>query len=310
MSLEDLASHTSTRVDPISINYKGFTVWECPPNGQGITALIALGILESLQENGVVKDLGDMKHNSAEYLHAVIESLRLAFEDSKYYVTDPDIYPIPVKELLSKRASLFDPKMAKVDVERGSPENSSDTVYFSIVDEEGNACSYINSNYHGFGTGAVPEDCGFSLHGRGAGFVLKEGHPNCLEPNKRPYHTIIPSLVTKNQDLWLTFGGHVQVLLNLIHHQFNPQVALDAPRIMIEPFNKESRSLVYAEEGIDKNAIRELQSMGHNLKEIKDWKRSVFGRGQIIERRIDQNSQIRVWCGGSDPRGDGQVIGW
>ncbi|CAG8771681.1 6364_t:CDS:2, partial [Acaulospora morrowiae] len=144
MSLEDLASHTSTRVDPICIDYKGFTVWECPPNGQGITALIALGILESLQKNGVVKDLGDMKHNSAEYLHAVIESLRLAFEDSKYYVTDPEIYPIPVKELLSKdylakRANLFDPKMAKIDVERGSPENSSDTVYFSIVDEEGNA---------------------------------------------------------------------------------------------------------------------------------------------------------------------------
>ncbi|CAG8453788.1 11877_t:CDS:10 [Diversispora eburnea] len=260
MSLDDLAAHTTSRVDPISIDYKGFTIWECPPNGQGITALMTLGILESLQESGKIKDLSKMQHNSVEYLHAIIESLRLAFEDTKYYVCDPKDYHIPVKELLSKkylakRAQLFDSAKATVDIEKGSPDNSSDTVYFSVVDDEGNACSYINSIFHGFGTAAVPEDCGFILHCRGASFVLKKGHPNCLKPNKRPYHTIIPSIVTKNDELWLSFGGH-------------------------------------------------------NIVTIKEWDREKFGRGQVIQRIIDENTGIRVWCGGSDPRGDGQVIGW
>ncbi|CAG8785170.1 2157_t:CDS:2, partial [Racocetra persica] len=210
MSLDDLASHTSTRVDPISINYKDVTIWECPPNGQGITALIALGIIKSLQESGKIRDLSEMTHNSAEYLHVVIESLRLAFADSTYYVADPDFYDMSKqllsKDYLSKRAQPFDPIKANVNINKGSPVNSSDTVYFTVVDEEGNACSFINSNYHGFGTAVIPNGCGFTLHARGNGFVLEKGHPNCLEPCKRPYHTIIPAIATRGDELWLSFG--------------------------------------------------------------------------------------------------------
>ncbi|CAJ0878795.1 12948_t:CDS:10, partial [Entrophospora sp. SA101] len=325
MSLEDLESHTTTRVEPISINYKGVTVWECPPNGQGITALIALGILESLQESGKIPEIQKLEHNSAEYLHALIESLRLAFADSTYYVTDPDVHNVPVKELLSKeylssRAKLFDPTKASVDVQKGSPINSSDTVYFSVVDKEGNACSFINSNYLGFGTAAIPKGCGFSLQSRGVGFVLKEGHPNCLEPSKRPYHTIIPSMVTKGNELWLTFGvmggfmqpqGHVQVILNLLHHSMNLQTALDAPRICIGTPKKVQEvftSPIFVEEGIDENVVQELRKLGHDVKIVKGWNRKMFGRGQIIERTIDKRSGKGVLAGGSDLRGDGQVV--
>ncbi|CAJ0885847.1 16794_t:CDS:10 [Entrophospora sp. SA101] len=319
MSLEDLESHTTTRVEPISINYKGVTVWECPPNGQGITALIALGILESLQESGKIPEIQKLEHNSAEYLHALIESLRLAFADSTYYVTDPDVHNVPVKELLSKeylssRAKLFDPTKASVDVQKGSPINSSDTVYFSVVDKEGNACSFINSNYLGFGTAAIPKGCGFSLQSRGVGFVLKEGHPNCLEPSKRPYHTIIPSMVTKGNELWLTFGvmggfmqpqGHVQVILNLLHHSMNLQTALDAPRICIGTPKKVQEvftSPIFVEEGIDENVVQELRKLGHDVKIVKGWNRKMFGRGQIIERTIDKRSGKGVLAGGSDLR--------
>ncbi|RIA95126.1 gamma-glutamyltranspeptidase [Glomus cerebriforme] len=332
MTLEDLASHTTTRVEPISIEYKGVKIWECPPNGQGITALIALGILEALQEQKKIPNLNTLEHNSTQYLHVLIESLRLAFADSQYYVTDPDVHHIPINELLSKeylskRAQLFDSSKASTDYKNGSPVNSSDTVYFSVVDQEGNACSFIISNYlGGFGTGAIPKDCGFTLHSRGSGFVLEKGHPNCLEPNKRPYHTIIPCMVTKGDELWLSYGvmggfmqpqGHVQVLLNLLHNNLNPQTSLDAPRICIgpsissNPSNLSSiTSIVFIEEGIDKKVIDELNKMGHNVKLVKDWDRAVFGRGQIIEKRIDEKSGKIVWAGGSDLRGDGMVIGW
>ncbi|CAG8582312.1 23337_t:CDS:10 [Cetraspora pellucida] len=320
MSLDDLASHTSTRIDPISINYKDVTIWECPPNGQGITALMALGIIKSLQESGKIRDLSEMVHNSAEYLHVVIESLRLAFADSTYYVTDPDYYDV-TKELLSKSVSYI---ATNVDIDKGSPVQSSDTVYFSVVDEEGNACSFINSNYHGFGTAVIPNGCGFTLQSRGNGFVLEKGHPNCLEPCKRPYHTIIPAIATRGDELWLSFGvmgafmqpqGHVQVLLNLLHHSCNPQTALDSPRILIEPpkaslTDKSSISYISVEDGISEDVINKLRQLGHHVKVVKGFQRSIFGRGQIIEQKIDSKSGLRVWAAGSDFRGDGHVIGW
>ncbi|CAB4446275.1 unnamed protein product [Rhizophagus irregularis] len=331
MTLEDLASHTTTRVEPISIEYKGVRVWECPPNGQGITALIALGILEALQDQGKIPSLDSLEHNSTQYIHTLIESLRLAFADSQYYVTDPEVHHIPIKELLSKeylskRAQLINTSKASVDVKKGSPVNSSDTVYFSVTDQEGNACSFIISNYDGFGTGSIPKGCGFTLQCRGSGFILEKGHPNCLGPNKRPYHTIIPCMVTKEDELWLSYGvmgkfmqpqGHVQVLLNLLHNNLNPQTSLDAPRICIglgipdDPSNSSyTTSIVYAEEGIDKEVINELNKMGHNVKLVKGWNRSMFGRGQIIEKRIDKRSGKLIWAGGSDLRGDGMVTGW
>ncbi|RIB23872.1 lincomycin-condensing protein lmbA [Gigaspora rosea] len=330
MSLDDLASHTSARVDPISIDYKDVTIWECPPNGQGITALIALGIIQSLQESGKIRNLSEMEHNSAEYLHVIIESLRLAFADSTHYVADPDFYDV-TKELLSKasdylskRAQLFDPTKANVDVGSGLPVKSSDTVYFSVVDDEGNACSFINSNFLKFGTAVIPEGCGFTLQSRGNGFFLEKGHPNCLEPRKRPYHTIIPAIATRGDELWLSFGvmggfmqpqGHVQVILNLIHHSCNPQTVLDAPRILIEPLGTHvtetsSISHVKVEDGISDDVIDELKKLGHHVKVVKGFERALFGRGQIIEQKFDQKSGQRIWAAGSDFRGDGHAVGW
>ncbi|KAF0461299.1 gamma-glutamyltranspeptidase [Gigaspora margarita] len=328
MSLEDLASHTSARVEPISIDYKDVTIFECPPNGQGITALMALGIIQSLQECHKIKDLSEMEHNSAEYLHVIIESLRLAFADSTQHVTDPDFYEVTKKllskEYLSKRAQLFDPTKAITHIESGLPVKSSDTVYFTVVDDEGNACSFINSNYNGFGTCVIPEGCGFTLHNRGSGFFLEKRHPNCLEPCKRPYNTIIPAIALRRDELWISFGvmgafmqpqGHVQVLLNLIHHRYDPQTALDAPRIRIEPLKKDGDeppliSQVSVEEGISDNVIAELRKLGHSVEVVKGFDRSAFGRGQIIERKFDPKFKQRVWAAGSDLRGDGHAVGW
>ncbi|GAW06056.1 gamma-glutamyltranspeptidase [Lentinula edodes] len=303
---------------------------ECPPNGQGITALIALGILESLQEQRIVRPLLDMEHNSAEYLHALVEAMRLAFSDSQYYVTDPDVVHVPVEELLNReylanRAKLIDPLRTNPHVVHGNPVNSSDTVYFSVTDQWGNACSYIQSNYAGFGTGAVPKGCGFTLQNRGSGFVLQEGHPNMLKGGKRPYHTIIPCMVTKNDELFLSYGvmggfmqpqGHVQVLLNILRG-FTPQAALDAPRFCISAGSPETQSSstgtpgdvnseVYFEEGISEETIAKLREMGHDARVATGFSRSMMGRGQVIQK-IDDASGATVWAAGSDPRADGHA---
>ncbi len=225
MTLEDLAAHAdigTEEVTPIRYTYhhpaddkgdrqEGVTVYECPPNGQGLTALLALGILDELQNSGKVGDLSTMEHNSAEYLHPLIEALRLAFADTRWYVSDPAHGEPPVKELLSKeylktRVELFDASKATVDVQKGSPNKTCDTVYFSVTDKDGNACSFINSNYAGFGTCIIPKGCGFTLQNRGAGFMLIDGHPNCVAPSKRPYHTIIPGMATKGDELFLCYG--------------------------------------------------------------------------------------------------------
>ena len=199
MTMDDLKSHKTDPVEPITIHYQGLDVWECPPNGQGIVALMALGIIDELQQMKKIPSLSELKHNSPEYLHVIIEALRLAFADAMYYVADPLHSPVP-KHLLSKpylaeRAKLFDPHKQIPRVHRGEPIASSDTVYFSVTDQWGNAASFINSNFGGFGTAVIPKGCGFTLQNRGAGFVLREGEPNCLKGGKRPYHTIIPAMV-------------------------------------------------------------------------------------------------------------------
>ncbi|TDL28692.1 gamma-glutamyltranspeptidase [Rickenella mellea] len=332
MELEDLSKHKSTFVEPIKYTYQGeVTVYECPPNGQGITALLALGILDNIQEQGKIKSLLEMEHNSAEYLHVLVESLRLAFADSQYYVADPDVEHVPVDQLLSKaylasRAGLFDPSRTNPEVVHGNPVNSSDTVYFSVVDQWGNACSFIQSNYAGFGTGAIPHGCGFTLQNRGSGFVLSEGHPNQLKGGKRPYHTIIPALATRGDEIWLSYGvmggfmqpqGHVQVLLNMLRG-FTAQAALDAPRFCISAGLPDTEvkgsnakagdinSEVYFEEGISEETVKKLRAMGHDAFIAKGFQRGMMGRGQVIQKIVDI-SGATVWVAGSDPRADGHA---
>ncbi|GLB36126.1 putative gamma-glutamyltranspeptidase [Lyophyllum shimeji] len=315
MELEDLAKHTTQFVEPIKYTYGGqVTVYECPPNGQGITALIALGILESVQEQGISKPLNEMEHNSAEYLHTLIEALRLAFSDSQWYVTDPDVEHVPVDQLLSKpylaeRAKLFDPTKTNPKVVHGNPVNSSDTVYFTVTDQWGNACSYIQSNYAGFGTGAIPKGCGFTLQNRGCGFVLDAKHPNALQGGKRPYHTIIPAMATRGDELFLSYGvmggymqpqGHVQVLLNILRG-FTAQAALDAPRFCISAGMPDAgsqagdpNSQVFFEEGISEETIAKLSEMGHDAQIVRGFGRGMMGRGQIIQKLNDASGRLTM----------------
>lgn len=311
MSMGDLKDHHSTFPEPVSTNYKGIDVYEIPPNGQGITALIALNILEDF-------DLVSLGHLSSEYLHLLIESLRLAFADTRWFVADPDVVAVPVRELISKdyankRRALIDIDKASIDVERGAPVVGSDTVYFCVVDGEGNACSFINSNYMGFGTALVPEGCGFTLQNRGANFSLNPDHPNCLAPNKRPYHTIIPGMALKEGELFGPFGvmggfmqpqGHVQVIVDMVDFGFDPQAALDSPRFCI--LGGISNGKVGIEEGIPFKTISELAGKGHEIVPLSGYSRGAVGRGQIILR----NPESGVLCAGSDPRADGLAIGW
>lgn len=309
MSVDDLAVHESTWEEPISVTYRGLRVYECPPNGQGITALIALNILEGF-------DVGSLASLSTERLHLVIEALRLAFADSRWYVADPKISNVPVEELLSKeyaqeRRPLINLKRATIDPKRGTPISSSGTVYLSVVDKFGNACSFINSNYWGFGTGIVPKGFGFTLQNRGHNFSLDPNHPNALEPRKRPYHTIIPAMVTREDgSLYASYGvmggfmqpqGHVQVLSALVDDGLDPQSALDLPRFCIDV--EESGGRVALEEGIPANIVSDLVKMGHPVyaNAVSGYDRSLFGRGQVILR----DAETGILCAGSDPRADG-----
>jgi gamma-glutamyltranspeptidase/glutathione hydrolase len=307
LTVDDLARHISTWDSPISTSFGRLRLWECPPNGQGITALIALNLLEGF-------DLLSMDPMSANRVHLEIEALRLAFADTRGYVADPRLHPVPVEELLSKeyaarRSRLIDPTRATLDQERGTPVAGTDTVYFCTVDRFGNACSFINSNYMGFGTGIVPSGWGFTLHNRGHNFSLDPGHPNALEPEKRPYHTIIPAMITRESDdsLYAAFGvmggfmqpqGHVQVFLALAQG-FDPQAALDLPRFCI--LDGSPQGEVGLEEGIPPAVIADLSSRGHPVKEVVGWDRALFGRGQVILR----DCRTGVLVGGSDGRADG-----
>ncbi|MBC8335073.1 MAG: gamma-glutamyltransferase [Anaerolineales bacterium] len=308
LSAEDLASHLSTWEEPISTTYRGYRVFECPPNGQGITALIALNILEGF-------DLGALDLLSTERIHLMIEALRLAFADARWYVADPAFSKIPIQELLSKdyadkRRKLINKERATIDPKRGTPALSSDTVYLSVVDQFGNACSFINSNYWGFGTGIVPKGWGFTLQNRGHNFNLDPAHPNALAPLKRPYHTIIPAMVTRESDdsLYASYGvmggfmqpqGHVQVLSALVDAGLDPQTALDLPRFCIEV--EETGGRVALEEGIPNESFVEMEKMGHPVYSVGGFERSLFGRGQVITR----DPATGVLSAGSDPRADG-----
>ena len=349
LELEDLEYHANTGTEttkPLSLRFngqnignvqskgldgqpsesesQGVDVWEHPPNGQGIIALMALGILEALEKTNKIRTFTSKDHNSAAYLHAVIEALRIAFADGTWFITDPNVVKVPTSSLISRsylasRAKLFDPDhAASHPIAHGSPAHSrSDTVYFATTDKDGNGCSFINSNYGGFGTCIIPAGCGFTLQNRGANFSLDADHPNVFAPRKRPYHTIIPAMITNPNDgsLHSVYGvmggfmqpqGHVQVLLNMLVFKLNPQSALDAPRFCIgagTPDEGDVLDTVFLEEGISEEVAEELRSMGHKIEIVGGWKRGLFGRGQIIRCHFEEGRV--VYSAGSDPRGDG-----
>ncbi|KAK3327678.1 gamma-glutamyltranspeptidase [Cercophora scortea] len=340
LTLSDLTHHLETGsepTEPISLTFQaqGLTpstalkVYEHPPNGQGIVALMALGILQELEATHKIPTFTPAEHNTASYLHAIIESLRIAFADASWWITDPSHSPVPPSSLLAQpylasRAALFSPSSASPILHHGSPAlSASDTVYFATADSAGNAVSFINSNYGGFGTCIVPRGCGFTLQNRGANFSLLASHPNALAPRKRPYHTIIPGLATRAIDgaLHSVFGvmggymqpqGHVQVLLGQIVGGLNPQQALDAPRVCIgagmprdeggeEVFDR----TVYVEEGMPDETVEGLRGLGHRVVVVKGQERALFGRGQIVRFSVDEVEGTAVWSAGSDGRGDG-----
>lgn len=316
MKLDDLASHVSTWEQPISVDYRGLRVYECPPNGQGLAALIALNILEGF-------DIASLASLSPEKLHLMIESLRLAFADARWYISDPAFNNIPLAQLLSKdyaatRRALIDTQYATRNTQHASPTSFSNTVYLSVVDKFGKACSFINSNYMGFGTGIVPKGWGFTLQNRGHNFSLDPNHPNCLAPRKRPYHTIIPAMVTRppsparrgagGEVLYASYGvmggfmqpqGHVQVLSALVDDGLDPQSALDRPRFCIEA--ESAQGQVGIEEGMSPETYARLDGMGHPVRWVSGYERALFGRGQVILR----DAETGVLCAGSDPRADG-----
>lgn len=309
MTMDDLKNHTSTWETPISTEYRGVRVYECPPNGQGIAALQALNVAADF-------DLASLPPDSPERLHLMVEAMRLAFADARRYVADLATDPAPVDWLLSdayaaERRSLINPNAAMQPPSYGMPPAGSDTVYLTAVDGEGNACSFINSLYTGFGSGIVAN--GFFLQSRAALFSLEEGHPNVLAPNKRPYHTIIPAMATQDGELWASFGvmggfmqpqGHFQVLVSMIDDDLNPQEALNCPRWCLDSGTGDSALAL--EEGIPVSTMARLADMGHQVRPVSGAGRGVFGDGQIIRR----DAETGVLFGGSDPRKDGQTAAY
>lgn len=307
LSVDDMASHKSTWVDPISTNYRGFDCWQCPPPSQGVNALLALNIAEGF-------NLSEMGFQTADSYHALIESMRLAFADSLHYVTDPASMPVSPEDLLSKdyastRRSLISSERALQLVAHGSPPTHHNTVYVSAVDGDGNACSLINSVFMSFGSALVVPGTGIALHNRGASFSLDPEHPNRLEPNKLPYHTLIPGMVTRDGELVASYGvmgamqqaqGHLQTLVNMFDFGLEPQQALDAPR-----FSVRLGEGVALENRVDSSIAQDLAGRGHRIL-VSPPHGIIFGSGQIITR----DSETGVITGGSEPRADGFAMGW
>jgi gamma-glutamyltranspeptidase/glutathione hydrolase len=307
LTVEDLANHTSDWDEPISTNYRGVTCWECPPNGQGVAALEALNIAEGF-------DIGAMGAQSADAYHHLIESMRLAFADAFRYVSDPRKVDVPTAQLMSKdfaaaRRELIQPRQALSTVPYGQVHGGSDTVYVSVVDGQGNACSFINSIFSDFGSGLVVPGTGMVLHNRSSLFSLDADHPNALAPNKRPYHTIIPGMATVDGELHLCYGmmgafmqpqGHLQLISNMVDHGMDSQQAINALRFMV------GNDQVIIEEGLDEGVARELQARGHKVGTITGQRRVSIGGAQIIQRDRDTG----VLRAGSEPRKDGCALGW
>ncbi|MDA0264152.1 MAG: gamma-glutamyltransferase [Chloroflexi bacterium] len=307
LAVEDMATHTSDWDEPISVDYRGVTCWECPPNGQGIAALEALNIAEGF-------DIKGMGAQSADAYHHLIEAMRLGFADAFQYVADPRSTHVPIAELTSKdfattRRALIDAKKAMSTVPYGKVHGGSDTVYISVVDGQGNACSFINSVFSNFGSGMVVPGTGIVLHNRASLFSLDPNHANHLAPHKRPYNTIIPGMATIGGELHLSYGmmgafmqpqGHLQLISNMVDHDMDPQQAINALRFMV------GNDSVILEEGLDPSVARDLQSRGHNVGQITGYNRVSIGGAQVIQRDPDTG----VLRGGSEPRKDGCAVGY
>ncbi len=297
----DLENYHPQWVEPISINYKGFDVWEIPPNGQGLVTLMGLNIL---------KDDYFTNRDDAETIHKQIEAIKLAFVDGLKYITDSKNMKMNVSNLLSEEYGKLRRKLitdAAVLPEVGNPQKGG-TVYLATADSHGNMVSYIQSNYMGFGSGLVVPNTGIALQNRGHNFSLNENHENVLRPGKRTYHTIIPGFLTKNNEAVGSFGimggfmqpqGHLQVLMNTIDFKLNPQAALDAPRWQ---WLKENS--ISVEQSMPNDLINALIAKGHQIK--IEHNTSSFGRGQIIWR----NNKTGVLVGGTESRCDGAIAAW
>ncbi|HXG69024.1 MAG TPA: gamma-glutamyltransferase family protein [Gemmatimonadaceae bacterium] len=307
MTESDLFSHFSTWDEAVSTTYRGVRVWESPPNSQGIAALLALNVLEGFEPG----EPGDPQR-----WHLLIEALRIAFADARWWTSDPRLSDVPVEALLAPaysvaRRRLLDPGRATIDVRRGAPRDRGGTVYHCAVDARGNACSMASSHFMGFGTGVIPPGLGFVLHNRALGFSLDPAHPNVIAPGKRPYHTVMPGLLTRaGGALWGPFGimggfmqpqGHVQLVTALVDDVSDPQAALDRPRFCID--SGDAGGVVQLEEGVPAQVVELLRSRGHPLEAgIPSFGRALFGRGQVILQGADG-----LLAGGSDRRGDGGV---
>ena len=314
LTYDDLARHHSEWVEPVSTNYRGYEVWELPPNGQGIAALQILNILEGY-------DIASMGFGSAEYIHTFTEAKKLAFEDRAKYYADPLFTKVPVAQLISKkyaaeRRKLINPDKAAKVYDAGKIE-AGNTVYLTVADKSGNMVSLIQSNYRGMGSGMCPTGLGFVLQDRGEMFSLEPGHANVYAPGKRPFHTIIPAFITKNKKPWISFGvmggdmqpqGHAQIVVNLIDFKMNLQEAGDAPRIhhtgSSEPTGEEmiSGGILLLESGFRTEVIQALMRKGHTVQ----WDLGGYGGYQAI-MWDDKN---KVYYGASESRKDGQASGY
>ena len=307
MNAADLSDYSSVWVEPISTTYHGWTVYELPPNGQGIAALTMLNLMEQFP-------LGEYGLGSALGFHVMIEAKKLAYSDMLHYVADPDFATVPVGGMLSKdyareRARLIDPDHARSRVEAGQPPKvGPDTTYLSVVDREGNMVSYIQSNYQGFGSGLVAAGTGFALHNRGGLFSLDRHSPNVLAGRKRPLHTIIPAFTTRGE-VRIAFGimggfnqaqAHAQFVSDIVDHKLNPQAALEAPRFTKLTFEGND---VQMEQRIPASVRAELEKKGHQIKVRGDFS-SAVGGGQAVMRDFSQG----INYGASDPRKDGAAI--
>lgn len=317
LSAADLAAHTSTWIEPIATNYRGYDVWQLPPNTQGLATLQMLNILEGY-------DLAAMGFGSPAYAHVFIEAKKLAFEDRARYYADPDFARAPLERLLAKdyaaqRRALISRQRAADSYPSGNASiDQADTIYLTVADAAGNMVSLIQSNYRGMGSGMTPDGLGFILQDRGELFALEDGHPNVYAPGKRPFHTIIPGFVTKDGKPWLSFGvmgggmqpqGHVQVLVNLIDFGMNLQEAGDAPRIRhdgsSEPTGEQMTDggTVVLEPALDAELATALEKLGHRVKRSNDGD---FGGYQAILR----DPVSGVYFGASESRKDGAAQGY